>query len=133
MHRDKGLASRLSVCILAAIALSLVGCGGGDDAESATPEEITACAEDAGLSATTRPGDAEVGITGSVEVEVSPENKIIVDLFDDADRASEYNDGQEAFLSATGGSSEVIGETAVIGVLRPGAEDDLETIKGCVD
>ena len=35
-------------------------------------------------------------------------------------------------LAATGGSSEVVGETVVIGVLRGGAQEELAQVKRCV-
>jgi hypothetical protein len=124
---------------IAAVGALAAGCGGDDDGDGGagdTPEAILACVEDAGLTGTTqpeRPNDQLIGRTGGVEINVPPNNRIVVNLFESGDEATEHADGEAAFLSPTGGTSEVVGETAVVGVLRRGAEDDFETVKGCVE
>lgn len=123
---------------IAALGALAAGCGddddngGNGDGGSATPEAIVACVEDAGLTATTRQADPRIGITGGASITLSGDGQIIVDLFDDSERATEYSDGQAAFLSPTGGKSEVFGETAVIGQ-RKADEAEVETVKGCLE
>lgn len=119
---------------LAALALAVGGCGG--DEEDA-PDEVStndalACVQDQGLKAVATAGDEPLGITGSLRVSLPPENRITVDFFDDAEQASDYSAGQAAFLDPSGGSSELVGETVVIGALRAGAADELESVKRCV-
>jgi hypothetical protein len=56
-----------------------------------------------------------------------------VDFFEDAERARTYSDGQNTYLAgATGGSSEVTGETVVIAAAGPGAEAPIAQVKGCI-
>ena len=119
----------IAVLAATALAVALSGCGGGAD----TPDSLVTCVEDAGLNAETVSGDEAVGITGAVQVDLPPRNRVIASFFEDADRAGEYSDGQSAFLSATGGGSEVVADTVVVGYLRPDAKDEMETVAGCVE
>jgi hypothetical protein len=121
--------------VLAAVALAATGCGGDDgsgDSEEASTNEELACVQDAGLKALATDGDEPLGITGALRISLPPENRMTVDFFSEADQARTYSEGQAAFLEPTGGSSEVVGETVVIGVLRGGAQEELAQVKGCV-
>ncbi len=135
------------------LATGLIACGGDDDEDTTTgtgtgaaattattgggagsPAEVLACIQDAGLTATSQtPDKTGVGVTDSIRVVVSSKNAIIVDFFTDPEKAAEYSSGQQAFLEAAGGgSSEVVGATTVVGVARPGADEELKTVEGCL-
>ena len=101
-------------------------------AGGAAPDAVLSCLEDAGLSATSQPGDDALGVVGQVQVDVGPQNRIIVDFFEDPADAKDYSEGQATFLGPSGGSSEVLADTVVVGVARPGAEEELSTVEGCV-
>ena len=125
--------------LLALAALALVaGCGGGDEEGGEEPEdgastnEALACVQDAGLKALATGGDEPLGITGALRISVPPENRITVDFFEDAEQASSYAEGQAAFLEPTGGVSEVVDETVVVGTARAGADRELALVKGCI-
>jgi hypothetical protein len=121
--------------VLAAAALAATGCGGDDDSgesEEASTNDALACVQDAGLKALATEGDEPLGITGALRISLPPENRITVDFFGDAGQAQTYSEGQAAFLEPTGGSSEVAGETVVVGVLRGGAQQELAQVKRCV-
>ena len=126
--------ARTAVLAAVVVVVPLSGCGDGDDSPDAaqTPKALVSCIEDAELEAETTPGDRAVGITGAVRVDLPPRNRVIADFFEDPNRAREYSNGQDAFLSATGGGSEVVADTVVVGYLRPGAKDETKTVVGCV-
>lgn len=142
-----GIAAALVALMLAG---GLVACGGDDGGKDTTtatgtgatttttgggtPAAVLACIQEAGLTATSQtPDKTGVGVTDSIRVAVPPNNAIIVDFFTDPDKAAEYSSGQQAFLeAAAGGSSEVVGDTTVVGVARPGAEEELKTVEGCL-
>jgi hypothetical protein len=127
---------RAAPIALAALAVA-AGCGGGDsddgEGAEAPTNDALACVQDEGLKAIATGGDEPLGITGGLRVSLPPGNRITVDFFDDPERAAEYSAGQSAFLGAAGGSSEVVGETAVVGVQRAGAGEELARVKGCID
>ena len=121
---------------IALSALALAGCG-GDDGEDGEPEqpstnEALACVQDAGLKALATAGDEPLGITGSLRISVPPENRITVDFFGDPEQAADYAAGQAAFLEPTGGASEVVGESVVVGTARAGTDRELALVKGCI-
>ena len=125
----------LVLLLPALAALAIAGCGGGDEGEepeAASTNEALACVQDAGLNAIATGGDEPLGITGALRISVPPENRITVDFFEDAEQASSYADGQASFLGPTGGSSEVVNETVVVGAARAGAEGELAQVKGCL-
>ncbi len=116
-------------------ALAIAGCGGddeGEEPEAASTNEALACVQDEGLKAIATGGDEPLGITGALRISVPPENRITVDFFEDAEQASSYAEGQAAFLEPTGGSSEVVNETVVVGAARAGAEGELAQVRGCI-
>ena len=127
---------RRSVALGAALALALAsGCGGdddGDQAEEASTNDALACVQDAGLKAIATAGDEPLGITGALRISVPPENRITVDFFSDSEQADSYSEGQAAFLEPTGGTSEVVDETVVVGTARAGADDELARVKRCI-
>jgi hypothetical protein len=127
MKRRAGIA-------IAALALAAAGCGGDDDdaPEEATTNDALACVQDEGLKAIATAGDEPLGITGSLRVSLPPDNRITVDFFDDAEQASTYAEGQAALLQPTGGTSEVVNETVVVGSARAGADEELARVKGCI-
>ena len=125
----------LVLLLPALAALAIAGCGGGDEdeePEAASTNEALACVQDAGLKAIATGGDEPLGITGALRISVPPENRITVDFFEDAGQASSDAEGQASFLEPTGGSSEVVNETVVIGAARAGAEGELAQVKGCI-
>lgn len=128
--------SLLLATALSALALALAGCGGGDDGgeepTEASTNEPLACVQDAGLKALATAGDEPLGITGSIRVSVPPENRIAVDFFEDPEQASSYAQGQAALLEPTGGISEVVNETVVVGTDRAGSDRELALVKGCI-
>ena len=117
-------------------ALALAGCGGdggGDDEPTeANTNEALACVQDAGLKALATAGDEPLGITGALRISVPPENRITVDFFEDADQASDYAEGQTVSLQPTGGVSEVVNETVVVGTAMAGSDRQLALVKGCI-
>ena len=132
-------AVRRTALVLALAAALVAGCGGGDEEggssseDGASTNEALACVQDAGLKALATAGDEPLGITGALRISVPPENRITVDFFEDAGQASDYAEGQAAFLEPTGGVSEVVGETVVVGTARAGSDRELALVKGCVD
>ena len=132
-------AVRRTALVLALAAALVAGCGGGDEEggsgseDGANTNEALACVQDAGLKALATAGDEPLGITGALRISVPPENRITADFFEDADQASDYADGQAAFLEPTGGVSEVVGETVVVGTARAGSDRELALVKGCVN
>ena len=126
-----------TVAGLAALGALAGGCGGDDDGDgAASASDVLACIEDAGLSTEEQPEDETIGLTQAIFVEVPGEqNRVIVNFFEDSESASSYQEGQGAFLggAGAGGSSEVVGETTVVGVARSGAEDEFETVKACAE
>ena len=129
--------SRLIVGLAVVAVGALAGCGGDDDDNGSGDggsEDPLACIQDAGLTATSGPGDTATETTSTITVEIPPDNQIIVNLFEDESRAEEYSEGQSTFLegAGAGGSSEVVG-SSVVGVARSGAEEELDTVKGCLD
>lgn len=111
------------------------GCGGDDESDEpaeAGTNEALACVQDAGLKALATAGDEPLGITGALRISVPPENRITVDFFEDVGHASDYAEGQAAFLEPTGGVSEVVNETVVVGTARAGSDRELALVKGCV-
>jgi hypothetical protein len=121
---------------LALVSLALAGCGGGDGGDGETEEASTndalACVQDAGLKAVATGGDEPLGITGALLISVPPDNRITVDFFADAEQASDYAESQATFLEPTGGTSEVVGETVVVGSARAGAAGELARVRGCI-
>jgi len=119
-----------------ALAPAAAGCGGdgggGEEPEQDETNAALACVQDAGLKAIATAGDEPLGITGALRISLPPDNRITVDFFEDAEQAGTYSDGQAAFLEATGGSSQVVDGTVVIGTARPGAERESARVKGCI-
>ena len=111
----------------------IAGCGGDDD-ENGGGGDPVACIEDAGLTATSSPGDSTIGSTAEITVALPDRNQILVHSFDDEAEAEDFAEGESAFLegAGAGGGSEVVGSN-VVGVARGGAEDEVETVKGCLD
>ncbi|MGH2955492.1 MAG: hypothetical protein ACRDL6_00655 [Solirubrobacterales bacterium] len=114
----------------------IVGCGGDDDDGDGGGDgggDPVACIEDAGLTATSAPGDEALGSTEQITVALPDNNQILVTSFEDESAAEDYAEGESAFLegAGAGGSSEVVG-SSVVGVAREGAEDEVETVKGCL-
>lgn len=144
----RGLATTLAVLMLGT---GLVACGGGgggtttgaDTGATAaptiaggggeTPADVLTCIQGAGLQPTLSPGNDAFGITETIHVEVPPNNRIIVDFFTDPAKAAAIKKKMQVFLGYVGGgSSEVVGGTTVLAVARPGAEQELNTVKGCL-
>jgi hypothetical protein len=113
--------------VVSAAALAACGGGGGGGPSGPDRNEVLACAQDAGLRGVATGGDEALGTSGGLRLNVSADNRIVVDFFDHADAAQSYSDGQGAFLGGAGGggSSEVVDETAVIGTFGPGAADQV--------
>ena len=123
--------------IACALTVLIAGCGGGDDDSGGEPEEAgtneaLACVQDEGLKALATGGDEPLGITGALRISVPPENRITVDFFEDAAQASDYAASQAAFLEPTGGVSEIVSETVVVGTARAGADRELALVRECV-
>jgi len=129
----------LAMTVAGLVALGAVasGCGGDDDdGGGASDSDVVACIEDAGLSTEEQAGDDTIGLTQAVFVDLpDQQNRVIVNFFEDSESATSYQEGQGAFLGGAdaGGSSEVVGETTVVGVARSGAEDEFETVKACAE
>lgn len=122
----------LAVLVVGAFA----GCGGDDDDDGGgdgSGGDALTCIQDAGLTATSSPGNPSIGTTEQITVDVSPDNRIIVNRFEDEQSAEDYAEGEGAFLSGAGagGSSEVVG-TDVVGVAKIGAGEEVETVKDCL-
>jgi hypothetical protein len=129
--------SRLIAGLAVGAVIAIAGCGGDDNGNGngdGGGEDALACIQDAGLTVNEAPGDPAVDSTSTITVEVPPNNRIIVNTFGDEAAAEDYSEGQAAFLegAGAGGSSEVVG-SSVVGVARGGAEEELDTVKGCLD
>lgn len=125
---------RRAAIALAALALAGAGCGGddgSDEPDETSTNDALACVQDQGLKALATAGDEPLGITGSLRISL-PGNTITVDFFDDAEQARTYAEGQAAFLEPSGGTSEVVNGTVVMGTARAGADRELARVKGCV-
>lgn len=129
------MGSRLIVGLALVAIGAMAGCGGDDDDGNGGGggEDALACIQDAGLTASASPGDSAIGSTSTITVPVPPDNQIIVNSFEDEAAAEDFSEGEGAFLegAGAGGSSEVVGSD-VVGVARSGAEDEVETVKGCL-
>ena len=132
-------ATLITGCALLTGGILAAGCGGDGEGDSngdaASAADVTACVEEAGLTVEEQPGDETIGVTEALFVDIPEQrNRVIVNFFEDSEAASSFQEGEGAFLegAGAGGNSEVVGN-ATVAVARSGAEEELETVKGCVE
>ena len=128
-----------AVLAVAALSAMASGCGSSSTDDSGggggpKPDAILACVKAAGLNTASlvSPANLDPGQTGGVQVPIPPSNSIFAYVFEDAGGASAKAKADAPRFAPTGGSSEVVDETAVVEVLKSGAATQLATVKGCV-
>jgi hypothetical protein len=116
-----------------AVAVTLVGCGGGTGGSSsrtASETQVAACARQAGLQVTTEKFDASFGETGQLGVSTTG-NTITITFFTDASKAASYAQLQGGAKNpgAEPGGNEAIGTASLSFYAKDAA---LAKAEGCV-
>ncbi len=132
--------------LIAATALALAGCGGGDDATSdeagpvpletaeAASDATAACLEDAGLDVNVEQGEASETQAPPIYVNEDTVHQVFVAFTTTPETAADLDKAAEGFASDAGGTagSELVSDTIVLVRAAQTTDDEVAEVKACV-